>query len=325
MEPTAVAQVPAGTSSTGISGSAAEAQEIESPATQQTPNKLPFTATFSNGVQAQLVGMSENPSQGSTWWTPNGTPLEKAPYARVPAIMHPSKGYLAREICWRWLNLPDDPDFETDWQVLPHPGGCGGGIPFDTNGKRIEGLTAWAIIPKSQDDCTLRLSVSISATPWRTLFTSDGRLSATSRIVDGVNHGVVFGKPYAEKDGTSITVSYEIPGKDVRVVAYGADGLPDVGVSKGGAGSLAFSQTTYHYAGLPPEKIVRFDFQIQQRQFESIEFRNVSLYPDKRTDVKIVRIVAEPENRQPSAGVISPALRAGGSSARSTISSANTN
>jgi hypothetical protein len=275
----------------------ARAQEPDAPsavssvasfAAVQSAEDEPFTATFSNGVKVQLIGLSENPSQGKPWWAPDGTKLENAPYARVPAVMQPDEKHLAREVCWRWINKPDDPDFVADGQVTELQG-AGGGIPFDEHGQKVTDLTGWAIAPKSRETCTARFSVTIGATPWRTLFTSDGELSAMSDNSGGVRRGVVFGKPYAENNGTSITVSYEIPGMSVRLVAVDKDGLPDTGTSSGGAGTLGFSQSTHHYANLPPDRIHRFELQWQQRQFETIEFRNVSLHPDRQTNVEIVR------------------------------------
>jgi hypothetical protein len=71
-------------------------------------------------------------------------------------------------------------------------------------------------------------------------------------------------------------------------LGLGTDGLPDVGTSTGGASSLGFSQTTYHYAGLAPHQIQQFELQTQSREFETLEFRNVSLHPGTHTKVEIV-------------------------------------
>jgi hypothetical protein len=251
----------------------------------------PFTATFSNGVKVQLIGLSENPSKGKPWWAPDGTRLEAAPYARVPAIMHPDENQLAREICFRWQNLPEDPDFQSYWGVVPPGGGMGGGNAFDATNKRLEDLTAWAvIIPSSGDTCTVKFFASVRATPWLTIFTNNsGNMSSMGGMIDGVRQGAIFGAPQAQDGGTSITVSYQIPDRAVRLLAVANDGLPDVGASKGGAGVLDFSQVTYHFANLAPNNVQRFELQSQKRFFESVKFRNVSLHPDQRTSVEIVR------------------------------------
>jgi hypothetical protein len=329
LDTTARAEESSPTSATTSSAAATSSQEAQKSAAPQASqhDENRFTATFSNGVKVQLIGLSENPSKAKPWWAPDGEQLKTAPYARVPALMHPADGRIAREVCWRWLNLPpwdvdndddgvpdnnwvglgdgalDPSDFETKWQILPSLGGCGGGIPFDENSRQIEGLTAWAIMPESNDTCTIRLSVSIAATKWKTVFTNQGRnLSSMGGTIDGVRQGAIFGEPYSQDGGTSITVSYLIPDKAVRLLAFGHDGRPEVGTSKGGAGAVGFSQTTYHFSNSTPEQFQRFELQSQQREFESVEFRNVSLHPNNRTEVEIVRLKPEEERPQSSAG-----------------------
>ena len=227
----------------------------------QAAEEGPFTATFSNGVEVQLVGLSENPSQGKTWWAPDGTPLPNAPYARVPAN---ARDILSREVCWRWINLPDDPDVETNWGFDPPNSGGGGGVAFDAAGKQIEGLTAWAIsLPKSPDTCAVRFSVSVRATPWATVFTGNGRnRSAESNTTNGIQQGAIFGEAIADKGGTTITVSYQLPGQAVRLLAVDKDGLLDRATESGG-GVLNFVQQSYHFAHLSPDKIERYELQAQ--------------------------------------------------------------
>src|SRR5687767_3322287 len=65
----------------------------------------PFTATFSSGAQVEVIGLSEHPSGGNTWWAADGRRLNTAPYARVPTFSHSSKDQMSREICFRWSNL----------------------------------------------------------------------------------------------------------------------------------------------------------------------------------------------------------------------------
>jgi hypothetical protein len=251
----------------------------------------PFVATFSNQVKVQLIGLSENPSKGKAWWAPDGTRLDNAPYERVPAVMHAGEDQIAREICFRWMDLPENPDFETGWSLVPRSGGMGGGNAYDSKENRIADLTAWAvIIPSGQDSCTVQFSASVHATPWLTIFTArGGNISSMGGMIDGKRQGAIFGAPQAQKGGTEITVSYQIPDRAVRLLAVANDGLPDVGNNRGGAGVLDFSQVTYQFPDLEPERIQRFELQSQKRQFETIEFRNVSLFPDKRTKVEIVR------------------------------------
>ena len=250
-----------------------------------------FTATFSNGVKVQLIGLCDNPSRGKAWWAPDGTPLDEPPYVRVPAVLQAGPGQLAREICWRWIDAPEDPNFETKWQIIPpNFAGGGGGLAFDAEGNRVAGITAWAVGLPEKDTCRVSFSASTGATHWKTLFVlDDGSEAAITRNVGGVEMAAIFARPRAENGGTSITVTYQIPESAVRLIAVDRDGLIDQGSSTGG-GALSFEQKTYHFANLKPDTIQRYELQSQQRQFETVEFRNVSLHRDKRTKVDVVRL-----------------------------------
>jgi hypothetical protein len=273
---------------------------VENSPVPPVADQRPFTATFSNGVKVQLIGLSENPSRGNAWWAPDGTRLDKPPYAHVRAHIQARQGQLAREICWRWIDTPEDPNFETSWQVTPGAFASGGGRALDDQGKQVPDIAAWAVgLATSKDTCSVRFSASIGATPWTTDFTlDDARSASMSRNDGGQQRGVIFAEPRAERGGTSITVSYLIPEKAVRLIAVDRDGLIDEATSTGGS-VFNFTQKTYRFANLPPDKIDRFELQSQKREFETVEFRNVSLNPNKPTKVEIVRLSAEEAARAP--------------------------
>jgi hypothetical protein len=256
----------------------------------------PFIATFSNGVQVELIGLSENPSKDKPWWQPDGSPLKTRPYARVPAIMGDDPGTIRREVCWRWLDEPYDPDFDTNWTILPHTSGAGGGTAFDTAGQKIPDLNAWAIqMRESPETCTLAFSVSVDHSPWTTIFSDDGQHdSGMSRSDFGRKQGATFSPSRNDGDGTSITIAYQIPDQAVRLIAVDKEGAIHTPISSSGGGVFGFNQRTFRFANLLPNQIKRFDLQGQTRKFETIEFRNVSLDPAKRTKVEIVRPSSEP-------------------------------
>lgn len=265
------------------------AADLDSAATtlDSADASAPFTATFSNGVQVELIGLSENPSKDKPWWRPDGSPLAERPYNRVPAHMNGGFGTIGREVCWRWHNVPADPDFDTNWATVPHYGGAGGGRAFDADGKEVPDLVAWAIqMPKSPGTCTFKFSVAVDYTPWKTLFTDSGK---SQGAMAGNGNGVVFSPARVENDRTVITVSYRIPEQAVRVVAIDVDDKLHTAGSSSSSSALGFYQSTYRFAKLPPDRIKRFELQGQTRRFETIEFRNVSLDPTKRTKVEIVR------------------------------------
>ncbi|MFV2068805.1 MAG: hypothetical protein ACC645_17695, partial [Pirellulales bacterium] len=130
------------------------------------------------------------------------------------------------------------------------------------------------------------------STPWSTVFSSDGHQVAMTRGHDDVRQGAIFAVPTDAEDGTSITVSHKIPSQAVRLVAVDRTNRVHLASSAVGGGAIGFTQKTYRFADAVPDSIQRYELQSQTRQFDTIEFRNVSLHADKQSRVEIVRVAA---------------------------------
>jgi hypothetical protein len=250
-----------------------------------------FVAKFSNGVEVELIGLSMNPSKDQPWWRPDGTPLAERPYADVRARMGSG---LPREICWRWKNLPDDPDYTISWNTVPGYC-CAGGGPVDAEGRRIDGLSAVAVgLSESPDACTVQFSTSVSATPWKTVFSEGGRNYASASSVAGGKPRSVIWSPARKQEGELlITVSFKAPGESVRLVAVDQGEQEHAAVRAYGGGASDFMQQTFAFDDLPLDAVDRFELQTQTREIETIEFVNVSLEPDKRTKVETRKVKAD--------------------------------
>lgn len=270
---------------------AGETNELTAiPSTADTQN--PFIATFSNGVGVKLIGLSENPSRDKPWWKPDGSPLETRPYEQLHALSHSDGDSVRREFCWRWLDKPNDAEFETKWEIVPGVHGAGGGVAFDAANREIDGLSAWAIsLTGSSGRCSVKFSASVANTPWRTVFSVDGKNeSGMSRRDLGDQIGATFGVARAEGKVTEIVIGYQIPNQAVRLVAVDKEGNTHQPSSSTGGGAMDFNVRTYRFSNLSTSQIKQFELQVQTRTFETIEFRNVSLDPSKRTAVEIVRL-----------------------------------
>ncbi len=256
-----------------------------------------FVATFSNGVSVELIGLSKNPSADSPWWKPDGTPLEGRPYHRMMAKMG-STVSIAREICWRWQGI-DGADVQTNWGTVPAYNGAGGGHAKDEQGQKVPELTAKAIsLAGSPDTCTVKLSMSVPATPWETqVETQAGNFSSTGkRLPNGESAGVSFMVPRVEGNDTFVTVGYKIPG-EVRLAALDVDGDFHIGKSGGGSGVGGFAMREVRFANVKPSDLKTWQLQTRQRKTETVEFRNVSLHRGKVTDVNL-EMVDQPLPKQ---------------------------
>lgn len=254
-----------------------------------------YVHRFSNGVEVQLIGLSNNPSLGQPWWRPDGSPLDERPYEDVRARMNDT---LTREVCFRWKNLPEK-DYTILWHTDPHYSGAGG-APFLLEGTRVEGVSASAVsFNQNLDACTFRFSCSVDATPWETSFrnTAGGNYASMGNRFGGA----IFGPVFQTENGVSIVVSYQTPDRDVRLIGIDNDGETHVADFRTGAGANGFTQATFVFDGLTQKDLQRFELQTQVRKIETVEFRNVSLHPDRMTDIQIVPIVDDAPAAAPAA------------------------
>ncbi len=109
--------------------------------------------------------------------------------------------------------------------------------------------------------------------------------------------GLVVKPPY-EKGGNAI-VTINVPNQinskvAVRVIAVLTNGLVDDNPAQSRDGKIAFmpSSDNYEFVGLGLSDVDHFE--ILTGRYRWIEFRNVSLQPDKKTDVQVLAEPAQP-------------------------------
>jgi hypothetical protein len=260
----------------------------------------PFVARFSNGVEVEFVGLSMNPSRGQPWWRPDGWPLDETPYSKMRVNLAGAR--LAREICFRWRRLPDGPDHTLNWSTAPHYNAAGEGQPADDDGQRIAGMEAAAFaFDADLATCTVRFSASVAATPWKTVFRSDGRHHESSGSVAGGRPRSVAWAPAVANPGglpgLSITVTHSAPGEEARLIAIDQSGAEHLASRSPGTGASNYFMRTYYFDHLKPGDVERFELQTQTREIETAEFANVSLQPNQLT--KVTAQVIKEQKPQP--------------------------
>jgi hypothetical protein len=226
----------------------------------------PWTKRLKNGVAVDLVGVSPSPSVPGSWHLPDGSPLFDAPYDKQPGQVQPGPDQQPREFAVRLRGLPAG-SRSTQWDDRPS-GGMASGMA-EKNGRPVPDISAAAVdMPAGQAFCTVRFGVA--AGPWKTEASGTGGLSHGGQKVS-----VVFGAARPYKGGTAITVSTNLVGSDLQLVAVDADGTEHTAThwQGGGAGGV-LSQIDAEFA-LPPEQVK--EFRLQSRPFEWAEFANVWL------------------------------------------------
>jgi hypothetical protein len=173
--------------------------------------------------------------------------------------------------------------------IEPTPRGKTGGRPLDRNGDQIVEIDAVALCyPVDRNTCTIRYGVATEA--WRKLVATDGSHPYTSGNRLG---SFAFTEAYEDGDSIGLTISHAVMKGQVRIVAIDSAEKTHIPTFWSAGRGATFRQATSKFHGLRRQDIV--EFQLQVRDYQWVEFQNVSLEPDVRTKVAVV--VADEEAR----------------------------
>ena len=160
----------------------------------------------------------------------------------------------------------------------------------DADGNVVPNYTMFiAVVAEPAQTAVLRVGLSMEA--WETVASqTPDRAGSSSFHRYGRQWTVVFDKaePRGTSDGTEVTLNTTLSGYDAynrltqRLVAVTNDG--DEHATKWGKGLWEHGRTiTYD---LPLSSIKEFRFQVSP--YDWVEFRNVSLRPGQKTDVRVL-------------------------------------
>jgi|GEM_PF-4191404 len=247
-----------------------DSQAVEHPSIV-TNGKLPFTASLPNGVTVELVGICEHPSEGKPWWKPDGSELKDKPWDKMPNSVSGGLGRKAYEIALK-LNWPIyAPGFYAHLDnVGSHCTGSRNLTP--TSDLRYE------IVDLPNNLETTDIHFAVASGPWQT------RKTQKSPWQGVYVSGAVWQTPIGQLDKTILSVAHSFTQDQNRLVAIDKNGKEIVGHGNSGStdGKTLNMQMTFD---IKLEDIK--EFQLQTRPYEHYAFKNVSLRPGQKTDVKI--------------------------------------
>jgi hypothetical protein len=219
----------------------------------------------SSGALIEVVGVSPFPSGPETWWRPDGTPLHPAPCDRAEEQIS-GENAVRMSVVVRLARIPDGANYE--WSIVEARGGAWGRAMRE--GKPLPGLNvATVLLPADARTCTVRFQVA--AGPWKTVQTWGTHAGA---VGNRFGPSFIFSGPIATPKGTILSVSHNIQGQPVRLVAIDADGEERPAEVRSGSGVADFRQIVVEF-DLPPEKIKEFRLQI--RPYEEVEIPGIAL------------------------------------------------
>ncbi len=254
-------------------GTPPRVESVSGTARSKPAAKPPFEAHLPSGVTVELLGISENPSRDRPWWRPDGSPLPERPYDWLGASIADEKGKIPREIAVRLRNLPAGTVGEK-WQFDPPCDTSSASPPgLDRSPKGIGGVALLAPVASR----TITVRFGLAAGPWQTITDCKAALASPD---------AVFAPP-VEKDGSAmLSVAHRFADRDARIVAVDFDGQAHVAAQTQSGGGGKLYQITSTFLKMPLNNVKTFRF--QTRQYQWVEFRNVSLYPGEKTDVQAV-------------------------------------
>jgi Zn-dependent protease with chaperone function len=245
----------------------------------------PYAVALASGGAVELLGVGYHPSEDADWWRPDGSLLDRPPCPPQEGRSY-AEGYDMREIVVG-LDGPRAEGASVRWRV--EDGAALGGSHTSPNGRPPFKLRVSAIgVPPLAKAVTVR--VGVAAGPWTRLASSDG---SGTKSVGTERGGLAFSPATEDMDGVHITVTDDMLDADHRIVAVGADGVVHTPWSSNASGPGGFRQTTVLFQDLFLHEVEEFRFEV--RDYEWVEFRNVSVRPGHMTGVEVQLV---PEDRQ---------------------------
>lgn len=249
-----------------------------------SPSLVPLASPlveFAGGLKIQLLGVCEHPSEGKSWWQPDGSPLEKTPYRAIGSRLTHVEGFREFEYAARvWGG--QDPDVQ--WSV---PGGghaSNTGRAPGEDGRQLADVFAF-MNNQPPEAGTTNVLLGVAAGEWNTraVHQNPGTEGFYS-LSDDRNLEIGFSPAETRQGDTYVptTMNFGWDELSFRVVAVDSAGtLHEGGAS--GYGGLKLHSLTYRFP-LPLGDIKEFRLQTRSRKW--IAFRNVSLRPGRKTQVQ---------------------------------------
>jgi RNA polymerase sigma factor (sigma-70 family) len=239
-----------------------------------------FTTTLPNGISVELVGLMDDSTHQS--WAADGSllqnPLQTTGQGYVN--LHTNPNVIQRGIIWS-ARLKFPPMLDVDYSGSLNVGN--GGVTSESSGHNGAMITQLTPVPESQTIGTINLEFATGH--WKTIVASDG-----SQTVDGGEAGIGdFTLEPAVNDGNNLTIM--LIQKNLQEGFY--DNYTSQLVARTNNGKLIYpdsssgngNQTTYSFNNVN-HQIKTIDFDIKRYDMFA-EFQNVSLVPNKRTNVQI--------------------------------------
>ncbi len=269
---------------------------IEIGSIKNQPNAInnDFKATLPNGITVELLGIAYIPADGGHWWSPDGSPVKDVFWdGTTKRYEEPLE---TRQMVFRINGLESAPDSDLAPLIS---------INIHNDSSPPESWPEFFCVKKGEQNlCHLfgysftlhdeQPAVDIFATigqgPWETLATKSAYWKPEYSIPVETKLGtVIINKPRGTWGKTSISATLLSHAREWRFVAVDRQGQVHMPKSLRWFSSSENKSPEHQICqaefDLSLRKIDKFHFQTMPTQ--TVIFKNVSLYPGKKSDVKI--------------------------------------
>ena len=253
----------------------APADALAAPSIESVPG---HTAQLPDGVTIELVGVSPHPSDGQSWWRPDGTPLASAPYCwHGESFEHDPSERVFEIVC----RVTGAAGYDRSWIVTGGRGSTVRGHPRGPDGRPIGDLEHVAV-RMPLDRRVTNVHMGLAAGAWETAADCDAPRQGYA--VTWKQRGIIVGPAHESDGATAVSVTHGVLDLATRLMAFDRNGRghPALGVTGHGLTGMRMNQFTFP---VPLKDVTRFEF--QARPFRWVAFRNVSLAPGEQASVQV--------------------------------------
>ncbi len=238
-----------------------------------------FTVTLPDNVTVELLAVSYFPQEGKPWWKPDGSPLPEVPFGK---IVIPRREYTYNRVFVYRVSGPSGAGFRSEIAGATRSGGVS---VLDRNGQESREFQAdlcYMLEGMRITDVSRRVSLNA----WKTFATYQADETAAQEKEEG-GKKVTFQPPVEKGKETILVVFENFSHQNIRVLAIDKAGQEHTATHSGGPSHGATGFTAGNYIFPVPLKDIK-EFQFQTQPYHLVTFKNVSLEPGKRTEVKMI-------------------------------------
>ncbi|NQT01224.1 MAG: M48 family metalloprotease, partial [Planctomycetes bacterium] len=251
-----------------------------------------FKKTLPNGVTVELIGVCEHPSEGKQWWRPDGGMLssDQVPSEYSRMTVEPDETEQARELALRFSG-PGVEHMSFRWKIVK--ASRSSSHPFYMTEKREKLKPQRNIVFKLPCDIeTLDFNAGVAVGEWKKVASGGDGTTIIGTNDSLTDSSVIFHEAIKEKDILKLSATHLLgDAYDCRIMVVDrGDKLHEPSRSSNSGDDMRLCRGFFD---VTPEQIKYI--LLQARPYQLVEFKNISLKPNFKTDVRVKVGKAKPE------------------------------